>query len=138
MGHSPPPERASTDELASLSAYRGLVSSRGTQDEWEMDRGRLKTRWLRATELFAIGSARPGPPAGRCLRQAVNVWARWRVGGADALHSHGPGGPAVMLSDVYIAAIEQALVTVRTHCHVLRSTYLLILPTECSLSRRMR
>jgi transposase len=40
----------------------------------------------------------------------VSVWhARFQQGGAQALHSRGPSGPAPRLSDTQLAQIEQAL-----------------------------
>jgi transposase len=42
--------------------------------------------------------------------QAVSVWhARFKQGGADALRSKGPSGPAPRLSDTQLAQVEQAL-----------------------------
>jgi transposase len=40
----------------------------------------------------------------------VSVWyARWKEGGAEALRSRGPSGPAPRLSDQQLATVEQAL-----------------------------
>ena len=42
--------------------------------------------------------------------QAVSVWhVRFQQGGAEALRSRGPSGPAPRLSDAQLARIEQAL-----------------------------
>jgi transposase len=43
-------------------------------------------------------------------RQSVHLWyQRWRSAGPDALHSHGPTGPAPRLSDSQLRQVEQAL-----------------------------
>ena len=67
----------------------------------QRERDRLQARRLRAAELFAAGVHQA--EVARQLKvpaQAVSVWqARWSEGGADALRSHGPSGPAPRLSD---------------------------------------
>jgi transposase len=62
-------------------------------------------------ELFAVGlrQAEVARQLG-VSAQAVSVWhARWQAGGADALHSRGPSGPAPRLSDAQLATVERAL-----------------------------
>jgi transposase len=77
----------------------------------QRERDRLQARRLCAAELFAAGvyqaevARRLGVSA-----QAVSVWhARWQRGGAEALRSKGPSGPAPRLSDAQLATVEQAL-----------------------------
>jgi hypothetical protein len=52
----------------------------------QQERDRLEARRLRAAELFAF-----------------------KAGGAEALRSRGPSGPAPRLSDTQLAQVEQAL-----------------------------
>jgi transposase len=77
----------------------------------QRERQWLQSRRLRAAELFATGVRQAevarqfGVPA-----QAVSVWhARWQAGGAGALRSRRPSGPAPRLSDAHLAIVEQAL-----------------------------
>ena len=75
------------------------------------ERDRLQVRRLRAAELFAAGvhQAEVARQLG-VSAQAVSVWhARFLQGGAEALHSRGPSGPAPRLSDAQLAQLEQAL-----------------------------
>jgi transposase len=75
------------------------------------ERDRLQTRRLRAAQLFAAGlrQAEVARQLG-VSAQAVSVWhARWQDGGAEALRSRGPSGPAPRLSDAQLATVEQAL-----------------------------
>jgi transposase len=75
------------------------------------ERDRLQARRLRATELFAAG-VRQAEVARQLAvsTQAVSIWyARWEHGGAEALRSKGPSGPAPRLSDTQLAQVEQAL-----------------------------
>jgi transposase len=77
----------------------------------QQERQRLQARRLRAAELFAVG-VRQAEVARQLSvsAQAVSVWrARWQAGGADALHSRGPSGPAPRLSDAQLATVERAL-----------------------------
>jgi transposase len=77
----------------------------------QQHRDRLQARRLRAGELFATG-VRQAEVARQLgvSAQAVSVWhARWRGGGAEALRSRGPSGPAPRLSDAQLARVEQAL-----------------------------
>jgi transposase len=77
----------------------------------QRERDRLQARRLRAAELFAAGvyQAEVGRRLG-VSAQAVSVWhARWQRGGAEALRSKGPSGPAPRLSDAQLATVEQAL-----------------------------
>jgi transposase len=77
----------------------------------QRERDRLEARRLRAAELFASGVRQA--EVARQLEvsaQAVSVWhARFQQGGAEALRSKGPSGPAPRLSDQQLAAVEQAL-----------------------------
>jgi transposase len=77
----------------------------------QQERNRLQARRLRAAELFAGGVTQA--EVARQLEvsaQAVSVWhGRWQQGGAEALRSRGPSGPAPRLSDAQLATIEQAL-----------------------------
>jgi transposase len=77
----------------------------------QRERDRLEARRLRAAELFAAGVRQA--EVARQLEvspQAVSVWhARWQTGGANALRSRGPSGPAPRLSDAQLATVEQAL-----------------------------
>jgi transposase len=77
----------------------------------QRERDRLQARRLRGAELFAAGVRQA--EVARQLKvsaQAVSVWhARWKAGGAEALHSRGPSGPAPRLSDQQLATVEQAL-----------------------------
>lgn len=46
----------------------------------------------------------------RVTRKSVNEWKRaWRVGGAEALASKGPGGATCRLDEVQLKALSQAL-----------------------------
>jgi transposase len=77
----------------------------------QQERERLQARRLRAAELFTAG-VRQAEVARQLdvSAQAVSVWhARFKAGGADALRSKGPSGPAPRLSDAQLARIEQAL-----------------------------
>jgi transposase len=77
----------------------------------QRERDRLQARRLRGAELFAAGVRQA--ELARQLKvsaQAVSVWyARWKEGGAEALGSRGPSGPAPRLSDQQLATVEQAL-----------------------------
>ena len=77
----------------------------------QRERERLQVRRLRAAELFAAGIRQA--EVARQLEvsaQAVSVWhVRFQQGGAEALRSRGPSGPAPRLSDAQLARIEQAL-----------------------------
>jgi transposase len=77
----------------------------------QRERDRLQARRLRGAELFAAGVRQA--EVARQLKasaQAVSVWhARWKEGGAEALRSRGPSGPAPRLSDQQLATVEQAL-----------------------------
>ena len=77
----------------------------------QQERDRLQARRLRAAELFAAGVIQA--EVARQLEvsaQAVSVWhVRFQQGGAEALRSRGPSGPAPRLSDAQLARIEQAL-----------------------------
>jgi transposase len=77
----------------------------------QQERNRLQARRLRAAELFAAGVTQA--EVARQLEvsaQAVSVWhGRWQQGGAEALRSRGPSGPAPRLSDAQLATVEQAL-----------------------------
>ena len=77
----------------------------------QRERDRLQARRLRGAELFAAGVRQA--EVARQLKvsaQAVSVWrARWKEGGAEALRSRGPSGPAPRLSDQQLTTIEQAL-----------------------------
>ena len=77
----------------------------------QRERDRLQARRLGAAELFAAG-VRQAEVARRLevSPQAAWFWpARWSEGGAEALHSRGPRGPAPRLSDAQLATVEQAL-----------------------------
>ena len=77
----------------------------------QRQRDRLEARRLRAAELFAAG-VRQAEVARQLgvSAQAVSVWhGRWQAGGADALRSRGPSGPAPRLSDGQLATVEQAV-----------------------------
>jgi len=77
----------------------------------QRERDRLQARRLRAAELFAAGvhQAEVARQLG-VSPQAVSVWhVRFQQGGAEALHSRGPSGPAPRLSDTQLAQLEQAL-----------------------------
>jgi transposase len=77
----------------------------------QRERQRLQARRLRAAELFTAG-VRQAEVARQLgvSAQAVSVWhRRWQAGGAEALHSRGPSGPAPRLSDTQLATVEQAL-----------------------------
>jgi transposase len=77
----------------------------------QQQRDRLQGRRLRAAELFAVGirQAQVARQLG-VSRQSASDWhARWQVGGADALLSRGPTGPAPRLSDRQLGQVEQAL-----------------------------
>jgi transposase len=77
----------------------------------QRERDRLEVRRLRAAELFA-GGVRQAEVARRLevSAQAVSAWhARFQQGGAEALRSRGPSGPAPRLSDTQLASVEQAL-----------------------------
>ena len=77
----------------------------------QRERDRLQGRRLRAAELFTVGVHQA--EVARQLKvsaQAVSVWhARWQAGGAEALRSKGPSGPAPRLSDTQLAQVEQTL-----------------------------
>ena len=77
----------------------------------QRERDRLQARRLHAAELFAAGIRQA--EVARQLEvsaQAVSVWhARFQQGGAEALRSRGPSGPAPRLSDAQLATVEQAL-----------------------------
>ena len=77
----------------------------------QRERDRLQTRRLRAAELFAAGvhQAEVARQLG-VSPQAVSVWhVRFQQGGAEALHSRGPSGPAPRLAATQLAQLEQAL-----------------------------
>ena len=77
----------------------------------QRERDRLQARRLRAAELFTAG-VRQAEVARHLVvsAQAVSVWhARFQQGGAEALRSRGPSGPAPRLSDAQLAKVEQAL-----------------------------
>jgi transposase len=77
----------------------------------QQERDRLQARRLRAAELFAAGVRQV--EVARQLEvsaQAVSVWhAHFTQGGAEALRSRGPSGPAPRLSDTQLRQVEQAL-----------------------------
>jgi transposase len=77
----------------------------------QRERDRLQARRLRAAELFAAGVRQV--EVARQLEvsaQTVSVWhARFQQGGAEALRSRGPSGPAPRLSDAQLRQVEQAL-----------------------------
>jgi transposase len=58
-----------------------------------------------------LASGKPRSPASSASPpQAVSVWhRRFKAGGAQALGSKGPSGPAARLSDQQLATVEQAL-----------------------------
>jgi transposase len=77
----------------------------------QRERDRLQARRLCAAELLAAG-VRQAEVARQLgvSAQAVSVWhARFKQGGAKALRSRGPSGPAPRLSDAQLAQLEQAL-----------------------------
>ena len=77
----------------------------------QRERDRLQARRLRAAELFAAGvhQAEVARQLG-VSPQAVSVWhVRFQQGGAEALHSRGPSGPAPRLAATQLAQLEQAL-----------------------------
>jgi transposase len=77
----------------------------------QRERDRLQARRLRAAELLAAG-VRQAEVARQLgvSAQAVSVWhARFKQGGAKALRSRGPSGPAPRLSDTQLVQLEQAL-----------------------------
>jgi transposase len=76
-----------------------------------VDRQAFEGVRLQAGALFAAGHSQA--QVARTLgvaRQNVSRWhAQWQAGGPQALRSAGPTGPGPRLSDVQLAAIDQAL-----------------------------